>query len=214
LAKKAKESGGVKHFIFMSSIKVYGEESDISYSESTICEPQDEYGKSKLEAEKQLLNLQNDNFKISIIRTPIVYGYGVKANIKNLINLVNNIPILPFANIENKRSMVYVGNLCYIIDKIILQEKEGLFLASDNKPLSTTTLIELIAKSLDKKVYLINIPFFESLLKFIKPSFHKRLFGSLKVDNAQTIRTLFSEAKASLPYSVEDGINYMLKGEK
>ena len=138
----------------------------------------------------ELQKLEDQDFKVSIIRTPIVYGYGVKANIKSLINLVNKVPLLPFGKIENKRSMVYIGNLCHLVYEIITQEKSGIFLASDDEAISTSRLIELIAKNLDlvkrsgcgtitlceKKVYLIKIPFFESLLKLVKPSFHKRLF--------------------------------------
>lgn len=209
LAKKTKENG-VKHFVFMSTVKVYGEETPNKYSENTNCNPEDEYGKSKLKAEKLLLELENDNFKISIIRTPIIYGYGVKANIKNLVNLVNKISILPFGNTQNKRSMVYIGNLCNLVDEVIIQQQTGIFLASDDEPLSTSKLCELIAKNLDKKIYLINIPFFESLLKLLKPSFHKRLYGSLEVDNAST------KEKLNLKnlYSVEDGVRLMIKGEK
>jgi UDP-glucose 4-epimerase len=92
LAKKAKVSG-MKHFIFMSIVKVYGEESDIAYIEDTICKPQDDYGISKLKAEQELLKLEDaetpqeggDNFKVSIIRTPIVYGYGVKRQILKIL---------------------------------------------------------------------------------------------------------------------------------
>ncbi|MCT7639259.1 NAD-dependent epimerase/dehydratase family protein [Aliarcobacter butzleri] len=207
LAKKAKESGA-KHFVFMSTVKVYGEESNSKYTENTVCNPEDDYGKSKLKAEQELQKLEDENFKISIIRTPIVYGYGVKANIKNLINLVNKVPVLPFGKIKNKRSMVYIGNLCHLVDEIIIQKKSGIFLASDDEPLSTTRLIELIAKNLHKKVYLIKVPFFESLLKIVKPSFHKRLYGSLEVDNRITKEKL----NLKNPYSVEDGIRLMIKG--
>lgn len=207
LAKRAKESG-VKHFIFMSTVKVYGEETAQVYSENTICNPEDEYGKSKLKAEQELLKLEDENFKISIVRTPIVYGYGVKANIKNLVNLTNKIPILPFGAIDNKRSMVYIGNLCYLVDEVIKQKQNGIFLASDNEPSSTTKLIELIAKNFNKKVYLVKIPFFETLLKLLKPSFHKRLYGSLEVDNSITKQKL----NLINPYSVEEGIKLMIQG--
>ncbi|MDN5096007.1 NAD-dependent epimerase/dehydratase family protein [Aliarcobacter butzleri] len=209
LAKKAKESG-VKNFVFMSTVKVYGEETNSIYTENTVCNPEDDYGKSKLKAEHELQKLEDENFKISIIRTPIVYGYGVKANIKNLISLVNKVPVLPFGKIKNKRSMVYIGNLCHLVDEIITQEKKGIFLASDDEPLSTSKLIELIAKNLDKKIYLIKIPFFETLLKILKPTFHKRLYGSLEVDNSITKEKL----NLKNPYSVEDGIKLMIKGEK
>ena len=171
--------------------------------------------KSKLKAELELSKLENENFKISILRTPIIYGYGVKANIKNLVNLVNKIPVLPFGKIENKRSMVYIGNICHLVDEIIRfrieygMTGENIFLASDDEPLSTSRLIELIAKNLDKKIYLVKIPFFESLMKILKPSFHKRLYGSLEVDNSITKEKL----NLKNPYSVEDGIKLMLDGK-
>lgn len=209
LAKKAKASG-VGQFVFMSTIKVYGEETNIAYSEDSECKPEDEYGKSKLKAELELLKLEDKNFKINIIRTPIVYGYGVKANIKNLVNLVEKISLLPFGGIQNKRSMVYIGNLCHLVEEVIKQNKSGIFLASDNEPLSTTRLIEQIAKSLGKKVYLVKIPFFETLLKLLKPSFHKRLYGSLEVDNTITKQKL----NLKNTYSTEDGIRFMIHGEK
>jgi len=212
LAKKAKESG-VRQFVFMSTVKVYGEENDVPYTEMTPCKPEDAYGKSKLKAENELKKLESEHFKVSIVRTPIVYGYGVKANIKNLISLVKKVPVLPFGKINNKRSMVYVGNLCFIVDAVIKQQKQGVFLAADMEALSTTRLIELIADALGKKVYLVRVPFFESLLKLAKPSFHKRLYGSLEVDNTQTMKRLFGEAKASLPYSVEEGIGLMINGK-
>jgi len=208
LAKKAKKSG-VKHFLFMSTVKVYGEETDIAYTEKSVCLPQDEYGQSKLKAELELQKIEDEKFKISIIRTPIVYGYGVKANMKNLINLVDKNPILPFAKIKNKRSMVYIGNLCHLIDEVMIQNKSGIFLASDDEAISTTKLIILISQSLDKKTSLIKIPFFETLLKVLKPSFHKRLYGSLEIDNSETKEKL----KYSNLYSVEDGIKFMINGK-
>lgn len=105
--------------------------------------------------------------------------------------------------------MVYIGNLCHLVDEIIIQKKSGIFLACDDEPLSTSKLIELIAKNLDKKIYLIKIPFFQSLLKLLKPSFHKRLYGSLEVDNTLTKEKL----NLKNPYSVEDGIRTMIKKE-
>jgi len=208
LAKKSKQSG-VKQFIFMSTVKVYGEETDGIYSETSECHPEDEYGKSKLKAELELKKLENENFKISIIRTPIVYGSGVKANIKSLINLVNRIRVLPFGKIENKRSMVYIGNLCHLVDELIIQQKAGVFLASDDEPLSTSKLIKLIALNLDKKLYLIKVPFFETLLRLLKPSFHKRLYGNLEVDNSITKKSL----NLKNLYSVDEGIKLMIYPE-
>lgn len=208
LAKKAQERG-VNHFIFMSTVKVYGEETNIAYSEQSDCKPIDDYGKSKLKAELELQKLEDDDFKVSIIRTPIVYGYGVKANMRNLINLVNKVSILPFGKIENRRNFVYIGNLIDLIDTIIEKKKSGMFLASDDMSISTTRLINLISKELDKKLYLIKIPFFEMLLKILKPNLHKRLYRNLEIDNTITKESLNFKNK----YTVEDGIKYMIRGE-
>jgi UDP-glucose 4-epimerase len=208
LARKAKSSG-VGHFIFMSSVKVYGEESDDIYTEKSECHPQDDYGASKLKAEQELQKLEDERFKVSIIRTPIVYGYGVKANIRNLIDLIKKVSVLPFGSIKNRRSMVYIGNLCHLIDVVIEKGQSGVFLASDDEPLSTSKFIELIAKNLNKRVYLFKVPFFETLLRFLRPSFHKRLYESLEVDNRLTKEVL----SLTNLYSVEDGVKNMIHRE-
>ena len=208
LAKKAKESG-IKQFIFMSTVAVYGIETGVMNEKSDYT-PLTEYGKSKLRAEIELQKLENKNFKVSIIRPPIVYGKNAPGNMKSLLKLINKVPLLPFGKIENKRSMVYIGNLCHLVDEVITQEKSGIFLASDDEPISTSRLIELIAKNLDKKIYLVKIPFFESLLKLVKPSFYKRLYRSLEVDNSITKEKL----NLKNPYSVEDGIKLMINGEQ
>ena len=106
--------------------------------------------------------------------------------------------------------MVYIGNLCHLVYETITQEKSGVFLASDDEAISTSRLIELIAKNLDKKIYLVKIPFFESLLELVKPSFHKRRYGSLEIDNSITKEKL----NLKNPYSVEDGIKLMINGEQ
>lgn len=206
LAQNAK-ADGVKHFFFMSTVKVYGEENDFPYTETSPCNPQDDYGRSKLRAEQELQKLEDDTFIVSIIRTPIVYGVGVKANIKNLIHLVQTIPILPFGNTHNLRSMVYLGNLCALFQAILEQKQGGIFLATDNHPLSTAELIREISGVLNKKTYLIHLPLFRTLLKKFKPSFYQRLFGNLTVDNT------FTKEKLSFqnPYTTTEGIKYMIQ---
>lgn len=207
LAKLAKKNK-VKQFIFLSTIAVYGENEEI-LDENTNCSPVTPYGKSKLEAEKQLMELNDDSFVVSIIRPPMVYGKNAPGNIDSLVKLVKKVSIIPLGDINNIRSFVSIQNLCHMIDEIIIQKKIGLFLASDDDSLSTTRLIELISENLDKKVYLLRIPFFETLLKIVKPSFHKRLYGNLEVDNSITKRKL----NLKNPYTVEEGIKFMIEGE-
>jgi len=207
LAQKAKQSG-VKQFVFMSSVKVYGEETDTPYAESTKCEPMDDYGVSKLEAENKLREIEEGGFTVSILRTPVVYGKGVKANIQNLVKLVDKVPVLPFGGISNRRSMVYIGNLCDMIDRLCESKTSGTFLAGDDQPVSTTELIEIIEKVRNRKVALLNIPLFPQLLKTVKPSFYKRLYESLEVDNRWTKKMLSFENKVN----TEEGIRLMLNG--
>jgi len=242
LARLAKQNG-VKQFVFISTIAVYGEEKE-KLDENTICNPITSYGKSKLEAEKELLKLSDDNFIVSIIRPPMIYGKNAPGNIDSLVKLVKKLPIIPLGGIENKRSFISIQNLCHLVDVVIgfhfkhgmtrdvkhgMTEKchselgsesqkechheldsgsHNIFLASDDESLSTTRLIELIAKNLAKKVYLFKIPLFKTLLKLVKPSFHKRLYGSLEVDNSITKEKL----NLKNPYTVEEGIALMLEG--
>ncbi len=208
LAKLAKKNG-VKQFIFISSVAVYGENVE-SIDTTTTCNPSTNYGKSKYEAEKCLLDLSDEDFIVNIIRIPMVYGKNAPGNILKLINLIKKSPILPFYDTQNKRSFIYIGNLCAIIEKIILHKQKGIFLTSDDTPLSTTGLIKTISKNLNKKIYLIKMPFFELFLKKLKPSLHKKLYGNLIIDNALAKKKL----KFENPYTVEEGIKYMIKAKQ
>ncbi len=205
LAQKVK-AAGVKHFVFMSSVKVYGEESTIPYSETTPCHPKDPYGESKLDAEKALQALEDETFIVSIIRTPVVYGPRVKANILKLVQLTDRSMALPFGDINNRRSMVYVENLTHLLSEVIVQQKAGIFLASDDTPISTTELIHSIVNALHKKVFLFSFPLLKLILKQFKPSLHQRLYEDLFIDNTYTREQLHLEN----PYSTQEGIAKMI----
>ena len=124
LAKLAKQNG-VKQFIFISTIAVYGEEKE-KLDENTICNPITPYEKSKLEAEKKLVELNDDSFIVSIIRPPMIYDKNALGNIDSLVKLVKKLPIIPLGKIENKRSFISIQNLCHLVDEIITQEKQGI----------------------------------------------------------------------------------------
>lgn len=209
LAVKAKNSG-VNQFVFFSTVKVYGEytEENQVITEHTICNPQDAYGKSKFEAEKLLLTLQSDEFNISIIRIPLVYGPNVKGNLINLIKLVEKSYFLPFGNIQNKRNLVFVGNILKYVEQILNQNKAGIFLVCDESPISTTELVKLIALNLNKKRILISIPsFFQRLLLAYYPKLGIRLFGNLRLDNIETRNQL----KIDSLFTINEGISQMIK---
>lgn len=188
LAHKAKEAG-VGHFVFYSTVKVYGYDGDLQnqnfiLDEYSPCTPNDPYGKSKYEAEKYLEALQSEKFKVGIIRPPMVYGTGVKGNMLSLIKLVDKVTILPFNYNEFKRSIVYIDNLLEITKRMIVEEKIGIIIPQDTSAASIKEIIEGIAEGLGKKVFLFRFPnFIFKLLIKIKPQVMVRLYGGLQFKN-------------------------------
>jgi UDP-glucose 4-epimerase len=208
VAKKAK-SHGVKHFILMSTAKVFDESNrpDALLNENTVCNPSDSYGKSKYEAENLVASLNDKTFKVAIIRSPLVYGAGVKGNMLNLLKLVDKFSLLPFGGIENRRTLVYIANLAALIEQIIKKEVSGIFIAGDRFPLSTTDLVTKIGSKMRKKMFLFKIP--RMLLKIfckIKPALYTRLFGSFVLNTSQTNARL----EFVPPFSTDDGISEMV----
>jgi nucleoside-diphosphate-sugar epimerase len=192
VAEEAKKQG-VKHFVFYSTVKVYGYDGDLYnhnmiLNEESECNPiNDPYGESKWEAEKILRNLEDDNFKVGIIRPPMVYGKGVKGNMESLIKLIKLLPILPFNYDKNRRSLVNIENLMYLTTLVIDKEAQGVFLPLDEKNISLKEIVEGIESAYNLKR--INIPMIQPifwLLTKIKPNIMVRLFGTLQFDNKIT----------------------------
>lgn len=195
LARVATDSG-VKRFVFISSIKVNGEMTspDCSFSPSDENIPTDPYGLSKYEAEQGLFALAKETcMEVVIIRPPLVYGAGVKANFASMMNWLKKSVPLPFGAIHNKRSLVALDNLVDFITLCADREKSPkaanqVFLISDNEDVSTTQLLRKVAKSLNKRAWLIPIPV--GLMIFAakligKGDIANRLFGSLQVDSSK-----------------------------
>lgn len=192
LAQAAK-AAGVKRFIYLSSIKVNGEETgSIPFTAGDIPHPEDPYGVSKMEAEKVLLRMHEKGiFEVVIIRPPLIYGPGVKANFEKLFWLVKKDLPIPFGKVNNKRSLVSVFNLCDLMITCFEHSKAAgqIFLVSDDHHYSLKELIILMGKTLGKHPHLIPVPV--SLMKFGatllgKTSYADRLFGNLYVDIEKT----------------------------
>lgn len=210
MAKSAK-AAGVKRFIFISSIKVNGERTLAApFSADDTPAPEDAYGISKAEAEKKLMELhETGKFEVVILRPPLIYGPGVKANFKNLMYLVERDLPIPFGRIDfNKRSLVSVYNL---IDLIILcidhpQAGGNIFLVSDDDDLSLKELILLMGKVLNKTPHLLPVPITIirlGLTMIGKKSYGERLFGNLQLDIEKTKKNLNWSPK----YSFLDSYN-------
>jgi nucleoside-diphosphate-sugar epimerase len=186
---------GVKRFIFMSSAKVNGEERSECYKEADIENPQDPYGISKWEAEQALYKIvDKTGMDLVILRPPLVYGPGLKGNFLRLLKLVDTGTPLPLANVNNRRSLVYIDNLLDAIVTCMTHPKAAgqTFLVSDSRDLSTPEIISLIAGAMGKKARL--YPFPPGILKTIgkitgRSAEIDRLTGSFCVDSTK-IRTL------------------------
>lgn len=198
LAKQAIKAG-VKRFVFISSVKVNGEFTslDTPFKADDIHNPQDPYGISKFEAEAQLLALgQEAGMEIVIIRPPLVYGPGVKANFASLLKLVSKGYPLPFGCIDgNKRSLVSLKNLVDLIVTCINHPKAAnqVFLVSDDYDLSTASLIKHMSQALGKSSRLLPVPLwcYNIAGKLTgKSDVVDRLLGSLQVDITHTKNTL------------------------
>lgn len=215
LARQA-AAAGVKRFIFLSSIKVNGESTtDRTPFTANECPfPEDAYGISKFEAEQQLLALsEQTGMEVVIIRAPLVYGNGVKANFASLSRLVEKGCPLPFRLIRrNKRSLVSVYNLVDLIKVCIDHPKAAnqIFLASDDHDLSTAEMVALMAHVQNKANFAFPVPVW--CLRLVGKLLNKkdvidRLTGSLQLDITHTKNTL----NWSPPYSVEHGFKLSVK---
>ena len=205
LAKKA----GVKQFIFLSTVKVYGKfiSGSEPWNEQSLCLPEDAYGKSKYEAELALKKLEDENFTISIIRTPLVYGEYVRANMLSIMKLVHRTHILPFRQVNNRRNFTGAENLVSYIDRIIERRASGIFIAMDEKAISTSELVKMIAENMGKKIVLFKIPdFIVKAGMIVWPSIFDRLYGSFEMDNSRTLKILDFKP----PISTSEGIKKMV----
>ena len=163
-ALKAKQDG-VKQFIFMSSMIIYGDDAKIGktkvITKDTIPNPSNAYGQSKLEADHYIQSLNDDNFKTVVIRTPMVYGPNCKGNFPRLVKLALRMPFFP--NIKNERSMIYIYNLCELL-KIIIEYKEfGAFYPQNSEYVSTVDIVKIVREMNNKKVRFTRI--FNTLIK-------------------------------------------------
>ncbi len=155
-AEKAKVEG-VKQFIFMSSIIVYGDSSSSKrvIDRNTIPTPSNFYGNSKLQAEEGIKHLESDDFKIVVLRPPMIYGKGSKGNYPKLAKAARKLPVFP--NIDNERSMLQIDNLCEFIKLMIDNKESGLFFPQNKEYVKTSEMVKLIAEVHGKKIWMTRI---------------------------------------------------------
>lgn len=192
---------GAEHFIFLSSVKALGEKTlGQPFDEQTLTKPEDDYGRSKRDAERALENFSQsaENMKISVVRVPLVYGKGVKANFLALMRLVQKVPVMPFAFFRNQRSVLGVDNLIDFLHVLLRNQKQlgkyNCYCIADEAPLSTRELTDTM-KQAEAGTKLIQLPIPLFLLEFAftligKKAMIKRLSESLEVSWEKAHREL------------------------
>jgi len=157
-AKKAM-ADGVKQFIFMSSIIVYGESSHINHKrvidKNTVPMPSNFYGNSKLQGEQGINPLMDDKFKVVVLRPPMIYGKGSKGNYPKLAKMAIKLPLFP--DVDNERSMLHIDNLCEFIRLVVKNEESGTFFPQNKEYVRTSEMVKLIAEAHGKKLRLIKV---------------------------------------------------------
>jgi nucleoside-diphosphate-sugar epimerase len=193
---RAAASQGIRRFVYLSSIKVNGEQSIMPFTEQDFPKPLDPYGVSKWEAEQALAQVSAETgMETVVVRSPLVYGPGVGGNFLQLLKILQRGIPLPIASVQNRRSLVYRGNL---VDALLCCMRDGraageTYLVSDGEDLSTPELIRRLGRAMGVKARL--WPFPVPLLRWMgrlagKKGVVDRLLGSLQVDSSKIRREL------------------------
>lgn len=183
VASKARTEG-VKQFLFMSSMSVYGLAAPVgkivTITADTPLSPTDHYGISKKKAEESLASLTGDGFRIAVLRPPMIYGKGCKGNYVTLAKLAKKLPVFPW--VDNQRSMLYVENLAEFIRLLIEDEAEGTFCPQNQEYVNTSDLVSRIAHANGRDILMIRG--FTWALKLLRSmtALPDKAFGSLCYD--------------------------------
>lgn len=183
VAEKAKQEK-VQQFIFMSSMIVFGKPENGIVTKNTKPNPENFYGRSKLEAEVGLHQLEADDFNIAIIRPPMIYGPNSKGNYPRLAKLAKITPIFP--DYPNRRSMLFIDNLSDFLKEITDENKKGTFHPQNNDYVQTSKLVQEIGKVHNRKIYLMKL--FNPIIKLlINMDLFNKVFGSLYYEKSEKL---------------------------
>ncbi|RHW39562.1 NAD-dependent epimerase/dehydratase family protein [Lysinibacillus yapensis] len=178
VAKKAKQEG-VKQFIFLSTMGVYGTETGF-ITEDTLPTPKTDYAKSKYEAEQVLKQIEAPDFNVAILRPPIVYGKDCPGNYSRLASLAIKLPFFPA--IDNERSMIYIDNLSEFIRLIVDENVSGIYFPQNKEYVNTTQLVKYVAESHKKKIKMSKLLNWTVRLGLKHSETLRKVFGSFVYD--------------------------------
>ncbi len=209
---------GVRRFVFFSTVKALGESTDTPWTEQTHPAPTDPYGISKLEAEQVVRELATaGRMAATVLRLPLAYGPGMKANMLRLFEVVDRGIPLPMGGVRNRRSLVFAGNVAAAVERVLATPAAAgeTFFVSDGHDVSTPELIRAIAQALGRPARLVSVPpllfraagrlgdLLAPLVRLpVSSAVVARLFGSLVVDSSKLARVIGFRP----PFSLDEGL--------
>lgn len=202
LAELAREDG-VKSFVYLSTMSVYGGGAE-EINSKTPLRPETVYGKSKLKAEKAIMELNSEEFKVTVLRPPMVYGEGCKGNYNRLRAFAKWTPVVP--DTQNVKSLLYIDNLTNFICEVIEEGLKGIFNVMDGEYTSTADLVVLMGKAMGRKIFKSKL-LGKILMLFGRLGIVRKAFGTLYYDDTTAIKLDYYSMKEAV-YLTEGNENY------
>ena len=199
-AKKAKAEG-IRQFVFMSSVIIYGDSAPYGQEkvidETTVPAPANFYGDSKWQADQGVRKLASESFRVAVLRPPMIYGKGSRGNYPVLAKLAKRLPVFP--DVENKRSMLYIDNLCELLCKLMLSGEGGVYFPQNKEYTKTSEMVKQIAEAAGKRIW---------VTKSLKPAV---VLGSQMPGRVSgLVNKAFGNAVYDRKLSVYAGLNYQV----
>ncbi|MBR0172019.1 MAG: glycosyltransferase [Lachnospiraceae bacterium] len=189
----AAKKGGVKQFILLSTMSVYGLTTG-HITKDTPVHPVNAYGKSKAQADAEIAKLADDTFLFTCLRPPMVYGKGCRGNYQSLRTFALRSPVFP--DIRNRRSMIYIGNLCAFAEQCIAEERAGLFFPQNAAYTDTSEMVRLIAKAHGRTMRMTKL--FNGVIRAVPAGVFRKVFGSLTYEKTEPVNRFDFEASVRM----------------
>lgn len=219
VCKKCKESG-VKQFILMSSMIIYGDSESLGHNkiitEKTLPSPANFYGDSKWQADKGVRKLQSDQFKVAVIRAPMIYGQGSKGNFPLLVDIAKKLPVFP--EIDNQRSMLYIENLCKFLCMLVLSAQGGIYFPQNKEYVKTSDIVKIVNNQLNKQVFMTKA--FNPMIAIVAQKNGKvrelvnKAFGNLIYDQKLSVYRNWSYCDYDFETSIKRSVITQRNGQK
>lgn len=201
-AEKAKRDGAGQ-FVLMSSMIIYGDSAPFGkekvIDEHTLPSPANFYGDSKWQADRGVRTLADETFRVAVLRPPMIYGKGCKGNYQTLAGMARRLPVFP--DVENRRSMLYIDNLCEFLCKLMISGRGGTYFPQNSEYTKTSEMVRKIAEAAGKKIW---------VTRLLNPAV--ALAGRVPGKLSKLVNKGFGNSVYTRELSVYDGLDYQIVG--